>query len=175
MWWPSRAGAGLLLAAGLLGLGGCGFQPLYSPERAAALSGVAVAGIAERDGQILRNALLARLQPDGAPAWRLAVELDESRSTLVGGEGDTQRVRLTFEAAYTLAPAGEAGGGRSGTKGEAVVTTSFNEPDPVLATEAAERAATRNALAELADRLVDAVARHLQAQAAGEAATEAPA
>ncbi len=163
MWWPSRRlGALVALAMAWAGLAGCGFEPLYGPAQEERLAGIAIERIPERDGQILRNALLERLSPAGPSRWRLAVELTASRSSLVGGEGDTQRVRLTFTGAYRLIPAGPDRGKRKTEAGEARVTTSFNEPDPILATEAAERAAKRQALAELADRLVDAAARHLQ-------------
>jgi LPS-assembly lipoprotein len=102
-------------AALLLGLGGalagCGFQPVYmatgtGAEPAAALAAVEVSPIYERPGQILRQALLARLRTEpGAPR-----KFDLQVRFWISGEAQgvlnfTQatRIRLVGNATWTLA------------------------------------------------------------------------
>ena len=67
----------------LLGLAGCGFQPLYEAGGSSAamqqrLSGVDVAPISDRLGQVMRNRLMERLNASGSPRHLLVVSLDPS-------------------------------------------------------------------------------------------------
>lgn len=77
MWWrdaighPERARAMALGA--LLGLSACGFHPLYSktggdPQIAEELASIEIEPMRDRPGQLIHNALLKSLTPDGAPA-----------------------------------------------------------------------------------------------------------
>lgn len=67
------------LAALALGLTGCGFQPLHGrgPGQVApeSLQQVRINPIADRSGQILRNLLMDRLQPQGTTAARYALDV----------------------------------------------------------------------------------------------------
>ena len=77
-----RALAASLLLIGLgLPLAGCGLQPIYAEGQqgvaAQSLAMVAVSPIPERSGQMLQAELLRRMQPQGSPAYRLDVVLEE--------------------------------------------------------------------------------------------------
>lgn len=109
MWW-SRALVVLLVVA--LGPVGCGFRPLYgradsaeSPA-AAELASIRVLGIENREGQLLRNALVKRLTPTGepgSPRYTLQVKIAK---TLVGqaesGDGKATIGSMTLQCSYAL-------------------------------------------------------------------------
>ena len=94
-------------------LSGCGFQPLYGPcdqgetlgvERA--LSGIKIAKLPERNGQILHNYLLDKLNPSGEPAdpqafLQVNVSLDK-QSISLRKDGTTQRFNMVATAHLTL-------------------------------------------------------------------------
>ena len=70
MWWPKPALALLLIA---LALAGCGFHPLYGkqgvdPDVSEELAAIQVDPIRDRQGQLIHNALLKALTPEGTPA-----------------------------------------------------------------------------------------------------------
>ena len=73
------------VAAALISLAACGFRPLHAPGAGAepeVLAGIEIAHIPDRLGQVVRNHLLDRLTPRGAPAaatYRLAVSLLTSK------------------------------------------------------------------------------------------------
>jgi LPS-assembly lipoprotein len=77
------------MLAASLGLGGCGFHPLYAPRGPQDwdpdLAAISVAPIRDRSGQILALALREYLNPGGAPVparWLLATSLTISRVDL---------------------------------------------------------------------------------------------
>jgi LPS-assembly lipoprotein len=106
----SRRGVLLALGAGLLA--GCGFKPLYGPRDAAGgaaqdrLAEVNVLLIPERNGQLLRQALQARLERSGADAARrydLSVQLAVSAEPIaVQQDSSITRVRLIATANWAL-------------------------------------------------------------------------
>ncbi|TNE65159.1 MAG: hypothetical protein EP335_06335 [Alphaproteobacteria bacterium] len=66
-----------------LWLAGCGFTPLYeaggsADDMRAKLSGIEVAPIADRLGQVMHNQLVQRLNSDGNAEYQLVVTLDQS-------------------------------------------------------------------------------------------------
>jgi LPS-assembly lipoprotein len=91
MWWYSQHRTGrlaalrLAFAVGLMALGltGCGFHPLYGksaadPEVLQKLASVQVTPMQDRQGQLMRNALVTDLNPLGEPVhprYRLVVTL----------------------------------------------------------------------------------------------------
>jgi LPS-assembly lipoprotein len=101
---------GLAIAAA--SLGGCGFQPLYGPAGIGSgvvqpdLAAIEVANLPERDGQLIREALQARLDPGNlAVAKRYLLDVNFS----VGGDGiailpdsTTTRIRLIGSATWRL-------------------------------------------------------------------------
>ena len=130
--WCSRA----IVAFALL-TAACGFQPLYG-ERAGAPTVAAMAEtrinlIPDRAGQELRNNLLDRLNPRGAPArprYELDVRLGERLDRLGIARNDTTTyARLTLTADFTLREVGKPAPVYSGqsrwTDGYTVVSSHF--------------------------------------------------
>ncbi|MGK2285391.1 LPS assembly lipoprotein LptE [Pedomonas sp. V897] len=103
-----RALALPLLLIGLgLPLAGCGLQPIYAEGRegvaAEQLSLVAVSPIADRSGQMLREELLRQIQPQGTPAYRLDVTLQERIEGFgIRGDESVARERVSLTATYRL-------------------------------------------------------------------------
>jgi LPS-assembly lipoprotein len=106
----------LLAALPLLAaLGGCGFRPIYAESAPGAaadtpagdLAATRVGLIADREGQLLRRALVRRLGSDrGAPArYSLAVTLELRRDQVAIRQDQTEtRNRITAIATYELRP-----------------------------------------------------------------------
>jgi LPS-assembly lipoprotein len=106
---PGRRGVLAMLAA--VGLGGCGFQPLYGTSGEAGavvdrLAEVNVLLIPERTGQLLRQSLMTRLERGGAGAARrydLSVQLRMSADPIaIQPDNSTSRVRLIGSANWLL-------------------------------------------------------------------------
>ncbi len=102
--------------AGLLALGGCGWQPLYGRVGSGSgavggnagpqLASVHILPIADRTGQNLYNALRDRLNPGGAPSdphYDLVIRLSErTQQLLIQQDQTATRVNLTLNATYEL-------------------------------------------------------------------------
>ena len=149
---PRLAAAGLVLAL----LGGCGFEPLYARRDDAAAAGelasIKVARIDDRAGQHLRNLLLDRLNPGGAPnkgQYTLTVTMGESRQDLAIRRDETAtRANLLISASYELY---EVATGRALFRATSTVTTSFNIVRSDFATISAENDARRRGAREISD------------------------
>ena len=89
-------------------LTGCGFSPMYARggKAVAELSAIEIEVIEARIGQILRNELLDRLTPLGAPGdprYRLEVTISESRSALaIQSDTSITRYNLRLSVGFTL-------------------------------------------------------------------------
>ena len=100
--------ARLAVAAALLFLAGCGLRPIYTGGSlgvaASALQRISIAPIAERSGQLVGTALVARLGTGGSGAlYRLEVELDDKIEGFgVRGDDSITRERRTLRARYRL-------------------------------------------------------------------------
>ncbi len=156
--WSRRA-----LLGGLLLAGGCGFRPLYGPtaseERAATvLAGVQVANIPERSGQLLRQALMRRLDPAGlgsAPRHELRVAL-AVESEPIGFRRDGVPSRIAQPRR------GRSGGWwRSArrrarlARGQERSFDAYNIPDgQFFAADASREAMERRLMEQLAERIV---------------------
>lgn len=161
------------VAAALVLLSACGFTPMYAaPDMAAhvdgakdgtgaplslaqALNAIAVEPIPERNGQILRNYLLDRLNRGGrpdVPLYRLSIALatPSSRSGIQQDDSAT-RQQLRLSATYRLH---EIGTDRVLSSGVARVTVGF----PVLVDEYATLIAERDAM----DKGLQDLARDLE-------------
>jgi hypothetical protein len=100
----------LPLGAGLIGLGGCGFRPLYGGARGEAvaeeLASVEVRAPLSRLGRTLQNQLIEDLNPAGlsvAKRYRLDVRLRQSRRALaIQLDDSVTRYDLTLAAFFTL-------------------------------------------------------------------------
>lgn len=161
MWSPSS----LIVWAALL-LGACGFQPLYGARDGGAGGStggrlaVEVSRIAEREGQVLRDALAREFDAGAIPVYRLDVTLSEEISTLaIDSQGDAIRRRMTLTARWRLTPL-DAASGRAAFSGNARDFEGFNVLASDFANLTAERAARERAALRLARRIAyDATAR----------------
>lgn len=107
MWWSRR----LLPVLLLMGLAACGFRPVYgdySYNRAASsdLAQVHVDNIEERSGQLIRNALLHRINPHGEsdhPTYHLYVNVTETETQQALRKDDTAtRNQVAYSVIYKL-------------------------------------------------------------------------
>jgi LPS-assembly lipoprotein len=157
--------AAILLA---LAAGGCGFRPLYAPGGAtnAALKDVYVDVIANRNGQLLRQALQQRMEGEGSEGskhYELSVALSFTGEA-VGIQGDTSsdRTRYIGTARWTLKQPGDLGtkivsGSVRSVDGANVIDEQFFYSD--LSSEAIQRRMGDN----LADQIVERLAEYFRA------------
>ncbi len=97
-------------ALALLGLlAACGFQPLYGSKSGtilapdSPLNRVNIALIEDREGQILRNYLIDRFQPDGSGRYVLVTSLTVVEEDLgVAEDSTTTRSRIVVNAGFSL-------------------------------------------------------------------------
>ncbi len=115
MWWSEhwRAAAGrarIFLLLGLVGLGACGLEPVYGNRNGMTmrheLAGIQIAAIEDRIGREVRNNLIDRLTPFGAPdqpRYRLDVTLEQMTIPLAIQLDDRiTRFNLTLMASFSL-------------------------------------------------------------------------
>ncbi|WP_299437459.1 LPS assembly lipoprotein LptE [uncultured Rhodospira sp.] len=150
--WPAISRR-LVATAPLLALAACGFRPLYGRRGRGgpALSSIAVEPIPERMGQLLRNALLDRLQPAGQTRHVLQAQV-----TLVDQDlGIQSNDRATLGNLYAtvtwrlLTPTGE-GRRRLDLEETSRSAVTYNILDNQYATEQSRRAAQRAIADDLA-------------------------
>lgn len=170
MWWSRR----LIAVVLLLGLGACGFQPLYGQQGVTGgsipdeLASIRIVPIADRTGQLLYNHLRDRLNPQGKPAdprYILDITLREEREELAfRGDETATRSNLRLTANYVLRsamPEGEGGADDIVTSGSARITASYDLLDSQYATiisiEDARARATRVLSDDIQHRLAVAL------------------
>jgi LPS-assembly lipoprotein len=145
----------------LIGLTGCGLQPLYgggsASPIAATLRSVAVGPIAGQSGWLVRNKLVDRLGETGsAPAeYRLDVTLDDNITALgIRGDRAATYERRTLRARYQLV---------SATTGTVVLdaTAGSDAGIDIVSSEYATVAAEQTALENLADTVADQIVARL--------------
>ena len=105
-------GSRRFMITGLLGLSGCGFRPVYAPPAAGEtafsqiLSQIYVPVLPERSGQLLRQALQARLDgPGDVPVrqYELIPDLRISTEAIaIQRDNSTSRVRIDATASWVL-------------------------------------------------------------------------
>lgn len=164
-----------LLGAGALGgsVAGCGFHPLYLPEGgrngpvAAALAAVYVPVMAERSGQLLRQALQRRIEGSGtgiAKRYELIANLSiATEGVAIQRDSSTTRIRLTATAPWSL---------RQLNLAHTVITTGTSRVldgynilnQQYFAADLESEAAYRRAAESLADQIVTQVAIFLKNQ-----------
>ncbi len=156
-----------LIVLAALGLGGCGFRPLYddrprgeAPSTARALAATRVATIPDRQGQILRNAIIQRLGngPGIAPRHELRVALTIRRELLgVRRDETASRQRVNATAEFTLRPLPS---GDPVFAGRAYAVDAFNiVPNEFFAAQLSGEAAE----ARVAERLAEDIVAQLAA------------
>ena len=139
----------------------CGFSPIYASQGSGgepvdkALSNVAIANIADRQGQILRNHLIDRMYFSGRPVHpdaTLNVTVRSTESDLgIQKDATASRRELNMWADYTL----NADDGRQLLKGKAHSVVSFSKLDAQYGTVAAQQNATERALNEMGEQIVN--------------------
>jgi LPS-assembly lipoprotein len=158
-----RCAAALLCLA----LGACSFQPLHGRSAGgvtdAGLDTVQLPYLADREGQLLRNFLMQRFNPDGRRTqtlYALNINLTKSSQNLgVRKDGTATRVNLTFTASLSLR---QVQGGKEVFKARSVSSISYNVLEARFATVAAEQDAIRRATEALAQNISTRVAIYLR-------------
>lgn len=174
MWWCDRqrgraagGAAGLIAAAAIVlaPLGGCGFQRTYathadgtSPVRDA-MARIQIAPVPDRVGQVVRNQLLDRMTPYGAPdrpAYWLEVHLTENTHGLSLAHDETiTRYNYALSATFRLSDA------QTGTTlliAEARAVSPYNVTRSEFATEVSAESAAEHAGTLIADQIEGRVA-----------------
>ncbi len=153
----ARALTGGLALAILLGLGACGFQPLYG--RAAdgtattdELAAVRVTPLEDRIGQQFHNLLIDRLNPRGQPvepAYTLKLELTKSTQGVNVRKDETAtRANLILRASFALYAVGSD---EALLQGSVNSINSYNILDSQFQTFVSEEDALKRGLRELSD------------------------
>lgn len=144
---------------GVLLLAGCGFTPLYHSSGGdhrvqAALEGIYIDIIPDREGQYLRNRLIDRFHSAGtpdAPRYRLSVApLREQRTNLdITKTANTTRAQLRLNSRMVLR---DAGNGAILLERDLTATASYNVLDSQFTTRVSEENARLNVLDALAQQ-----------------------
>ena len=173
MVWDRRIAPFLLVA-----LAGCGFRPLYGtragdPRVTAELASIYVQPLPDRDGQLVHNALLVRLNPGGEAQqmrYRLetTVTVNEGQVALQKDETAT-RANVSFATAYTLYE-----GDIALTTGHISRTFSFDYIPQQYSNISARSDVARRAAEEIANEIRDRVAAYFLAAAKARAAQPQP-
>jgi LPS-assembly lipoprotein len=152
-----------LFALCAAGLTACGFEPLLrrtgdSADGIEQLASIRIEPIPDRSGQVLRNALLDRLTPQGqAPVARyvLRIRLQEPRQTILLRRDDIiSRSSYSAQASYELRDMQ----GQRLLSGSSSFTTDYEI--------AASEFATRSSLENARDRVMELVANDIRNQLA---------
>jgi LPS-assembly lipoprotein len=163
-----RVAALLAVAA----LAGCGFRPLYGhsstdPRVAPEMASIYVSPIADREGQLLRNAILGRIDPSGQPRYRLDVKLKTDESQVLLQSDETAAVDdIDYIAEFTLFE-----GNTALTKGSVTRSFSFDYLNQQYSNISARSSIERRAAEEIATQIRDTLATYfIRAQRARQAA-----
>ena len=168
-----------LLALALLGLGGCGFQPLYGSRSAIAgaegqLAGIEIANIPERRGQQLRNLLIDRFYVSsrpGSPQYRLDSSVSASEQKLaLRKDASAERAQLLVQAPYRLI---DLRTGKVAFQSQARSMISYNVLEQQYGALATLDYAYDRALLEISEEITRRVAMHLGRPARQDAADDA--
>jgi LPS-assembly lipoprotein len=162
----------IVIASLLLGLGGCGFHPLYAEMTPLgydpALAAVEVRPVPDRSGQILVAAVRDQLNPRGTrlkPRYVLSIGMNIGRSDLgIRRDNTSTRGELTLNANITL---NAAGSNNVLYRDELRTITSFNRPDDAYAATVAEDNAREQAVADLGREIAQRIAVYLRGRSGG--------
>jgi LPS-assembly lipoprotein len=163
-----KQAAQIILACAFLSA--CGFHPLYqssSSEESHAvapqLAAVRVDTIPDRQGQILRNELIDRLNPGGEPvdsAYELVVTYSEVQADLgLSNDAVTTRGQLTIAANYRLLDR-KTNKVISAASTQAV--TAYNIQNSEFATQLSHDDAENRALRQVADDITTALSIYFE-------------
>ncbi|MGQ0675895.1 MAG: LPS assembly lipoprotein LptE [Rhodospirillales bacterium] len=164
MWWlDARALTLAVLLSFGAGLGGCGFHPLYggdgAREASAELAAVHISTIPDRNGQMLHNLLLDRVNPQGRPGdprYVLDIRLTESKANLgIIKDSSSTLAQIASTASYTLR---DLKANKVLQTGRSRSVTSYNIVQSDFATLAAEKDARARTLRDIAEDVATKVA-----------------
>jgi LPS-assembly lipoprotein len=161
---------------GLLGLGGCGFRPLYAPVTEAdgtesdlrdELAAVRVANIGERSGQLLRRNLQRRLEgsaPGTAARYNLQVGVTFAVEVLgYRRDGSPTRIRYIANGDWVLTTLSVPPQRVAASAIAVRVLDSFNIPDlQFFAADMARDATEQRMVEQLSDDIYRGVALELR-------------
>ncbi|APX89746.1 hypothetical protein BV394_08470 [Brevirhabdus pacifica] len=150
----ARLGAGTLGLGAAVGLGGCGFTPVYGPGGSAAgLRGrIRVGDPKSRRGFMLVGRLEERLGRPSAPDFELDFKLGtRSEGVAISSSNDIERYQLFGNVDFTLRP---LGGTQVLTTGRVRSFTSYSTTSLTVGTLAAEEDAYDRLMVSLADLVV---------------------
>lgn len=168
----SKATAATCLALALMAASGCGFRPLYGERSAASvtapeLAAIQIDTITNREGQLVRNSLLDKMQPRGAaakPLYRLTVGVGVARESLgVRTDETATRGSLTMTASYSLI---ELANGKQVMSGNSRAVSSYNVLDSDFANVISENDAIRRTAVDLSEEIKTRVAIYLSSRKA---------
>ena len=142
----------------LVALAACGFSPLYSGSANHAinqeLAHISITSIEDREGQVIHNFLLDRLNPNGRRAdTRYTLKVAVSRNTEEIGLKFTEeatRAQLTLIARYFLTRDTD---GKVLAEGSVRSVNNYNISNSEFARVASERDATERAAREVSDEI----------------------
>jgi len=147
-----------------MGVGGCGFTPLYGTNATHApisqsLSAIYISPIPDHSGQMMHIALEQKLMPKGrslTPQYDLMVSLNESTSTMAVDETSfATHANFTLTANYQLVRRSDA---MEILKGSSSTVASYNILSSHFSTIAAQENARKLAIKNLADILTTRLA-----------------
>ena len=147
---------------------GCGFQPLYgsagNTNVGVELASVEISLIKDRIGQKLRNHLMDRINPSGAPEapnYTLVVTLEVIKQNLAVKKSKiSTRANLQITATFSLVGKNRNVGKRF--SGTSKIVTSYNILSSDFATLIAEQDAKERAVKELSSNISNRVATFVQ-------------
>jgi LPS-assembly lipoprotein len=166
----SRTLSCALLAATLFGAAGCGFHPLYGQWSSAAISTPELAAvdidlIPNREGQLVRNSLLDKMQPQGpAPRalYKLTIGLSLQRDSFgIRTDQTATRGSLTMVAGYTIT---DLASGKAILTSSSRSVSSYNILDSDFATVISEDDAIRRTAVDLSEEIKTRVAIFLSSR-----------
>jgi LPS-assembly lipoprotein len=140
----------------------CGFHPIYGTEDVdksvvATLNQVAIDGIPDHEGQMLRNELIDRMYGKGRPKnpkYHLVVSLRETEEGIgLLPNAITTLTELTVTADYSL----NDESGKQVMKATARTVANYNQLQEQYGTLAAREGAYQRSLTEIADQIVNRV------------------
>ena len=156
----------LIVGLFVFALMGCGFEPLYAEKKGYDAQGsgqydasivgqmaqVKIEPISERFGQVLRNHLLDKMTPNGAPAkpnYRLYTKVDEPHVTRQAMRGDITATRemVKYSVQYRMVNSN----GEELFKGDSLAYSSYDILDNPYSTTFAKKKSEQDAAKIIAD------------------------
>ena len=159
----SRKMLSLAILVALVGLTGCGFEPIYGAGANSVfetdMREIEISSIENRIGQQLRNELEQRITPRGRARiskYVLKVTISEGKQGLAVKKSEiATRANLTFRASYNIT---RKSNGETLTSGSSRMVTSYNILTKTFATLMAEKDARKRAVREISVDITSKVA-----------------